>query len=221
MTSFEYQLHPVGTLLAGMLLHPFDKAKEVMTQYREFLRDCPEELTSMCGLMTSPEGDKMAGIIICYNGDIEEGERLLEPLRKFGPPIADLVAPMPYTTVQTMVDGLTPAGRQNYEKAHFLKDLSDESIDIMIDSFKDGTSPFSAVIIQHICGEMQRGAGDGAAYSQRDAMYNQIIFSAWLDRGESEIHIKWNRDLWEAMKPHTTGGVYVNDIGARLRKAPT
>ena len=218
VTSFEYQLHPVGTLLAGMLLHPFSNAKEVMTQYREFMRDCPRELTSMCGLMTSPDGDQMAGMVVCYNGDVQEGERLLDPLRRFGPPIADLIAPMPYTAVQTMIDALTPAGRQNHEKAHFLADLSDEAIDVMIDSFKDVTSPFSAVIVQHTGGEMQRGVGDAAAYSQRDALYNQIIFSAWLDRGESEVHIKWNRDLWEAMKPHTTGGVYVNDIGREIEE---
>ena len=74
------------------------------------------------------------------------------------------------------------------------------------------------MIIQHTGGEMQHGAGDAAAYSQRDGLYNQIIFSAWLDRGESEIHIKWNRDLWEAMKPHTAGGVYVNDIGREVEE---
>jgi hypothetical protein len=141
VTSFEYQLHPVGTLLAGMLLHPFANAKAVMTEYREFMRDCPNELTSMCGLLTSPDGDPMAGIIVCYNGDVQEGERLFEPLRKFGPPLADLVAPMPYTSEQTMIDALTPAGRQNYEKAHFMTDLSDGSIDIMIDSFQNVTSP--------------------------------------------------------------------------------
>jgi FAD/FMN-containing dehydrogenase len=218
VTSFEYQLHPVGTLLAGMILHPFENAKEVMTHYRDFMRNCPEELTSMCGLMTSPDGDPMAGVVVCYNGDIQEGERLLEPLRKFGTPIADLVQPMPYTSVQVMIDALTPAGRQNYEKAHFLADVSDGAIDIMIDSFKGVTSPYSAIIIQHIGGEMQRGAGEGAAYRQRDALYNQIIFSAWLDQGESEVHIKWNRDIWEAMKPHTTGGVYVNDIGREVEE---
>ena len=218
VTSFEYQLHTVGTLLAGLLIYPFSSAKEVMTLYRDFMRDCPEELTSMCGLMTNPEGDQVAGMVLCYNGDIREGERLLEPLRKFGPPLADLVGPMPYTAVQTMIDSLTPSGRQNYEKAHFLADISDDAIDIMVDSFKNVTSPHSAIIVQHIGGEMQRGAGDGAAYSQRDALYNQVIFSAWLDQGESEIHIKWNRELWDAMTPHTTGGVYVNDIGREVEE---
>ena len=207
VTSFEYQLHPVGTLLAGLLIFPFSAAKEVMTLYRDFMRECPEELTSICGLMTSPEGDKAAGIVLCYNGDIQEGERLLEPLRKFGPPLADLVGPMPYVAVQTMIDALTPAGRQNYEKAHFLSDISDDAIDIMIDSFKNVTSPHSAVVIQHIGGEMQRGAGDGAAYSQRDALYNQVIFSAWLDQGESEIHIKWNRIVGGDETPHDRWGV--------------
>ena len=218
VTSFEYQLHPVGTLLAGMLIHPFSRAKEVFTRYRDFMRDCPNELTSMAGFLTSQEGEPAAAMVVCYNGDIQNGERLLEPLRKFGPPLADTIGPMPYTSVQVMIDGLTPAGRQNYEKAHFLADIGDGAIDTMIDSFSRVTSPFSAVILQHIGGEMQRGAGEGAAYSQRDALYNLIVFSAWLDQGESEVHIKWNRDLWEAMKPHTTGGVYVNDIGREVEE---
>jgi len=218
VTSFEYQLHPVGTLLAGMVIHPFSSAKSVMEFYRDFMRDCPEELTSMCGFMTTPEGDKVAGMVVCYNGDMQEGERLLEPLRTFGPPLADLIGPMPYTALQTMLDALTPAGRQNYEKAHFLSDISDGAIDVIIDSFSNVTSPYSAILLQHVGGEMQRGAGDAAAYSQRDALYNQVIFSAWLDQGESEIHIKWNRDLWEAMKPHTNGGVYVNDIGREVEE---
>lgn len=186
--------------------------------YREFMRECPNELTSMAGFLTNPEGEPAVAMVVCYNGGIQEGERLLEPLRQFGPPLADSIGPMPYTSVQVMVDALTPAGRQNYEKAHFLTDIGDGAIDTMIDSFSKVTSPFSAVILQYTGGEMQRGAGEGAAYSQRDALYNLIVFSAWLDPGESEVHIKWNRDLWEAMKPHTTGGVYVNDIGREVEE---
>jgi FAD/FMN-containing dehydrogenase len=90
----------------------------------------------------------------------------------------------------------------------------------MIDSYSQASSPFSVRVIQHVGGEMQRGAGDPAAYSQRDAAFNQVIFTAWEDAGESEVHIKWARDISEAMKPFTTGGVYVNDIGREAEEGP-
>ena len=134
-------------------------------------------------------------------------------MRNFGPPLVDTIGPMPYTAWQSALDAATPDGRQNYEKAHFFSQLSDGAIDIIVDSFARVTSPLSMVAIQQVGGEMRRGAGDQAAYSHRDALYNQIIFTAWEDQGKSEVHIKWARDLWTDLVPHSTGGVYVNDIG--------
>ena len=213
VTSFEYRLHPVGTLLAGMVIHSFDRAKEVFRFYRDFINSSPDEMTSMAGMMTGEDGNLAIAVLLCYNGDMAEGERVLRPMRDFGPPLVDTGGPISYTAWQSSLDAATPEGRQNYEKAHFFKQLSDGAIDVMVESFARVTSPLSMVAVQHVGGEMQRGAGDQAAYSHRDALYNQIIFSAWEDPGESEVHIRWARDLWSDLVPYSTGGVYVNDIG--------
>ena len=213
VTSFEYQLHPVGDLLAGMVVHPFGKAGEVLRFYRDFIDGCPDEVTSIAGMMTGEDGNPAIAVLLCYNGDHAEGERVLAPMREFGPPLLDTVGPLPYTTLQSMLDAATPEGRQNYEKAHFFSQLSDGAIDTLIEGFSKVTSPMSMLALQQVGGEMQRGAGDQAAYSHRDALYNLVLFTAWEDQGESEVHIKWARDLWEDLIPYSTGGVYVNDIG--------
>ena len=109
-------------------------------------------------------------------------------------------------------------GRQYYEKVHFIGDISDGAIDSVISHFQQVSSPLSGVMFQQTGGAMRRGSPDDAAYSQRDAQYNFIILSCWLDPGESEIHLKWTRELWEAMRPHSTGGVYVNDIGREVEE---
>lgn len=209
-TSFEYRLYPVGPLLAGMVLHPFEKAKEALRFYHDFSSATHDELTTYAALMTSPEGAKMIAIAVCYNGPIEEGERLIEPLRKFGPPLVDQIQPMAYSQVQSLFDEAVPPGRQYYMKAHFMKEINDEAIDILVDHFARVTSPLSLPFFQQTGGAMQRG---NTAYGHRDALYNLILVSEWLDPGESEIHVRWTRELWQALEPYATGGVYVNDIG--------
>ena len=219
VTSFEYQLHPLSpTLLGGMVLYPYEKAKEVLELYRDFTRNNPDELGTMVGLLTTPEGQPAIAIVVCYNWPAEVGEEVLRPIREFGPPMADLIGPMSYGQVQTMLDAIALPGRQYYEKVHFIGDISDGAIDSVISHFQQVSSPLSGVMFQQTGGAMRRGSPDDAAYSQRDAQYNFIILSCWLDPGESEIHLKWTRELWEAMRPHSTGGVYVNDIGREVEE---
>ena len=160
----------------------------------------------MVGLLTTPEGQPAIAIVVCYNGPAEAGEEVLRPIREFGPPMADLIGPMSYGQVQTMLDAIALPGRQYYEKVHFIGDISDGAIDSVISHFQQISSPLSGVMFQQTGGTMRRGSPDDAAYSQRDAQYNFIILSCWLDPGESEIHLKWTRELWEAMRPHSTGG---------------
>ena len=218
VTSFEYQLHPVGQVLGGTVIHPFEKAKEALSFYRDFSSGVPDELTTNCDLITSREGNLVVAISVCYDGPIEAGEEAVRPLREFGEPLADDIRPMSYIEVQRMLDPLTPAGRQNYEKAHFLESIKDGAIDTMISHFEKVTSPNAVVMLQQTGGEMRRGLGEQAAYSHRDANYNCIMFTAWTDPGESEVHIKWTRDLSQALQPFATGGVYVNDIGREVEE---
>ncbi len=118
VTSFEYRLHPVGPVLGGMVLHPLDRAKDVLRFYRDFARTCPDELTAFAAMMTSPEGDPVIAIVVGYIGPLEEGERLVAPVREFGPPLADMIGPISYVQLNTMLDEAFPyGGVQRYWKS--------------------------------------------------------------------------------------------------------
>jgi FAD/FMN-containing dehydrogenase len=210
VTSFEYRLHPVGPVLAGLVVHPFAKAKEVLQFYRDFSSATHAALTTYAVPMTSPDGTKVVAIAVCYSGPLAEGERLIAPVRQFGPPLEDQIRPMAYTELQSMLDATSPPGQQYYFKAHFLREISDDAIDILIDHFTHVSSPLSMLFFQQTGGAMQRG---NTAYAHRDALYNLLLLAQWLDPGESERHVRWSRDLWQALRPYATGGVYVNDIG--------
>jgi FAD/FMN-containing dehydrogenase len=209
-TSFEYRLYPVGPVLAGLVFHPFAKAKAVLQFYRDFSEMTHEDVSTYAALMTSADGDKMVAIGVCYNGPIAEGERLIAPVRRFGPPLADEIHPMAYTELQTMLDPVVPPRHQYYEKAHFLRAISDDAIDILVDGFAGVPSPLSVPFFQQTGGAAQRGH---TAYAHRDALYNLILIAQWLDPAESERHVRWTRELWQALQPYATGGIYVNDMG--------
>ena len=214
VTSFEYQLHPVGPLvLGGMVLHPFDQAKAVFNFYSEFSSDIPDELTTACGLLTSSAGHPVVAIVACYNGPLEAGEEVLRPLREFGPPLEDHLQPMPYTQVQQMFDEAWGIGRQYYVKAPWVQAISSDAIDTLVAHFAKVTSPLSLAVFFQKSGAMRRGPRDQTAFGHREARYALLITSMWLDRKESERHIRWARELSEAFEPFTSGGEYVNDLG--------
>lgn len=210
VTSFEYRLHPVGPVLAGPVFHPFEKAKEALQFYRDFSGATHEELTTYAALLTSPEGVRMVAIAVCYDGPVEQGERLIAPVRRFGPPLVDQIRPMAYTELQSMFDPAFPPGNQYYQKDHYFREISDDAIDILVDHFARVPSPLSALFFQQSGGAMRRG---NTAYAHRDAICNLILIAEWLDPMESERHVRWTRELWQALKPYGTGGVYINHIG--------
>src|SRR5207244_3351161 len=127
VTSFEFLLHPVGPMvLGGMVLHPMARAKEVLQFYREFASSLPDDAEAWPALLTSPEGAPVVMMLLAYNGPIEEGERVLKPARTFGPPIADLVQPMPYVARQCLMDpGFAAHGVHRYWKSLYATALSD------------------------------------------------------------------------------------------------
>lgn len=213
VTSFEYQLHQVGTLLAGMIVYPLDQAKDVLKFYREFTSSMPDEVNTGAGLLNLPDGTPTVAVIACYNGPLDEGEKALRPLREFGSPIVDQIGPMSYQELQHLIDGATPDDHQYYEKSHYLIDIGDEAIDIVIDYFKKAPSPLTLPFFQQLGNAANRVPVADTAFGHRDARYNLILISIWEDPGESEIHVKWTRDLWTALQPYSTGGVYINNIG--------
>ncbi len=213
VTSFEYRLYPVGPLLAGMVIYPIEKAKEVLKFYRDYNREAPDELATLPVLITSPEGVPVVVIAVCYLGSIEAGEPFVQPLRTFDSPLVDQVGPMAYTAVQKMFDAGFPAGLQNYWKSSFLRELGDEAIDTIVDHFAQVTSPLSGVAIECFGGAVSRVGVEETAFNHRDALYNLLVLSIWSDPGEHAKHIQWARTLWEEMQPFSSGGVYVNYLG--------
>ena len=126
VTSFEYRVHPVGPVLAGMVLHPMAKAKEVLRFYRDYARSCPDEALAAAALMTSPEGAPVVAIIVAYIGDLAAGEAAVAPVRKFGSPLLDTIAPTSYVELNTFFDAAVPyGGVQRYWKSSFLRELGD------------------------------------------------------------------------------------------------
>jgi hypothetical protein len=210
VTSFLYRAHPVSTVLGGLILHARDQAGAVLRHYRDFMASAPEELTAYAGLLSTPDGLPAVGVLLCYCGVLAEGERILRPLRAFGSPIVDAVQPMPFPALQKLLDDAFPNGTHNYWKSTFLKELSDEAVDVIVEYGNRAQSPLSAVVIELYGGAASRIGQADTAYAQRQAEYNVGITAQWTNPAESEIHIGWARGLSDALKSHSSGGYLTN-----------
>jgi FAD/FMN-containing dehydrogenase len=213
VTSFEYRLHPVGPVLGGLVLHPFSQATEVLRFYRDFTAGQPDELQTWAAILTAPDGNQVVALIPCYVGDLGEGERLLAPLRRFGSPLADMVAPIPYVAMQTLFDAALPHGRLGYWKTGLTNRISDEVIAATVGHAKQVPSPHTVIIFAELHGAYARVGKTDTAYYHRDMQYDLIALSAWTDPGATERNIRWTRDIFAAWEPHLGHAVYVNDLG--------
>ena len=212
VTNLEYQLHPVGPeMLAGFLVYPFDKVREFFAVVNELTDNMPDELNLITFLNTLPgSGEKACTILLCYHGRIEEGERVIQPLRKLGPPVVDDVRPMPYAEAQKLA--VAPPGRQNYLKSHFVSHVSDDLVDIALDYFDRITSPLSSILFQYLGNAARRVPANETAFGQRGALCEWATNAVFLDPGESEVHIRWVRDFASDLLPFSSGA-YINQVG--------
>jgi FAD/FMN-containing dehydrogenase len=220
VTSFEYRLHPLESIvLGGMLLYPFSKAGELLRFWRDYLEGAPDELGGAAAFMTAPpapfvpehmKGKLAAGLVVFYAGSPEEGEEWVRPLKEFGPPEVDLVQPMPYTVVQTLLDPANPPGRNNYWKAEHLDELSDEAIDTIVVHAAKISSPFTLIVILPMGGAISDVEEDETAIGGRDAACGVHAISMWENPAESETHIAWAREFMQAMEPFTIPGISLN-----------
>lgn len=213
-TSLEYRLHPVGPVFGGVLIHRFEAARDLLRLYRDFTATTPPELACFPVLTSSSEGAPVAVIAVCYSGPSEAGERALRPLRAFGSPLMDGIGPMRYTALQSMLDGFYPPGLLNHWKSGFLTELSDEAIDTMITYSADRPSPMCHMAIEELGGAVSRIDAEETAFAHRDRRYNFLCLGMCADPAEVEGCIRWSRGFWEAMQPFSSGGVYVNYLGA-------
>lgn len=225
VTAITYRLHPVGPVLSGMILHPLARAREVLAFYRDFVdAGLPDELIVYAAAITSPDGVPMLAILPAWTGaDLAEGERVLAPLRAFGPPAADLVAPMPYVAMQRMLEAGAPYGLRSYWKSHFLRALPDAAVDAFVRCAEACPSPRTFVVLEHGHGAVARVAPDATAFPARGHAFDLVILSLWDDPADDARQIAWTREFYQAMQPWTAAVAYVNalgdDDGARVREA--
>ena len=211
VTSFEYRLHPVGELLAGLVVYPIAYAREALDLFRETTSSAPDELTCAFAMVSLPDGARVAAIAACYDGSIDDGAALVGRLRRLGPPIDDGIRPMPYTDVQKTFAEI-PFGLQNYWKGHFLRDLPDEAIEATVDSFDAVTSDHSAILIEAPHGAVRSMPEADTAFGQRQARYNASALAIWENPSDSARHTSWSRAYAAAISPFASGG-YVNYLG--------
>jgi hypothetical protein len=224
VTSFEYQLHPVGpVVMGGPVIYPGSMAGDILRFYREWSKDAPDELTTLVSLATAPpapfipeewHGKRIVIIPGVYAGSVEDGERAMRPLRQLGEPVADLMGPLPYVAMQSLLDPLWGPGAHNYFKSGWLRGLDDRAIDTLVDYHRDASSPKSEIHVHQMGGAVARVGASATAFGDRSAPFLlNIIASTFTAEGYDDA-VGWAQGLHGAMDPALTGGTYVNFISA-------
>jgi FAD/FMN-containing dehydrogenase len=212
-TWLEYELYPVGpTVTGGLVAHPFGAARDLLPFYRDFTASLPDELTAFAGVLHAPDGSgvKLAAIIVCHAGGLEAGAKAVEPVKRFGSPVMDVIGPMPYSAVNMLFDAGFPRGALNYWKSNFLATLGDTAIDSMIDRFAAAPSPMSGLLLEHFHGAATRVGPTETAFPHRSVGYNFLAVGEWVDPSTTAANVAWAREAYAAMAPHFGTGRYVN-----------
>ncbi len=220
VTSFEFRLHPVGpTVLAGMLIHMLDGAREVVRAWRDYVEAAPDELVTALAIVQAPPapfvppdlvGTPVLAVVVLYIGDPSEGEDLVGGLRRIGPPAMDLVEPVPYTAFQSMLDDFAPTGWQNYHRGVQLAAFPDAAIDAFLDTGPQTLSPMTQAIVFRHGGAVARVSPDFAAAGHRAAAYMAHPIAQWQDPAQTPTHLAWCNRFVDGFAPFATGGVYLN-----------
>lgn len=223
--SLEYRTHPVSTVLGGIVAYPLADAVRVLGVVRAVTAELPDECIVAAALVPAPDGsgEKILAVVACHCGEIGKAERDLQPLRSAATPIVDLIAPMPYPVMNTILDEAYPRGARNYWKSAFFKEFGDEAVEVMTTAFQKAPSAMNNFILEEFHGAVTRVGPTETAYPHRQPGYNLIVISQWLDPTEDEANIAWARETFAALAPYMADANYVNylghDEGDRVRAA--
>jgi hypothetical protein len=233
VTEFELKLHKVGPMIYGGLLGCApDRATEIVEFMRDYMADAPEDLGAGIAFVSAPPEPHVpeemhfapvVGIVVCWTGSKEEGEKVLAPIREAAQPVLDMVDEMPYTVLQSMLDGGGPYGIRAYLKAEFLGELNDEAIAKLVAAGASRPSPTVQLLLEPLGGAISEIGEDDTALGRRDVSWCYHALSMWMDPSDeaADAHVAWSKELTASMKPHTIDGVYLNftseDDEARVR----
>jgi FAD/FMN-containing dehydrogenase len=218
VTRFTFRLHEVGpTITGGLIVWSADRVDDVLATYRDLTESAPRDLTAAVTVRLAPpapflpeewHGKPIIGMLVCHSGADVDGD--LAPIRALGDPIADLVAEKRYTDQQSMLDGMEPTGHRYYWKTEYLAGLTKDFLDTFRDSALKVTSPLSESIVIHLAGALNERADDDGAVGNRDARYMTAFAGQWPADAPDDEHVAWVREAWKSVRPHSTGGNYLN-----------
>ncbi|WP_392671796.1 FAD-binding oxidoreductase [Streptomyces sp. LN785] len=223
VTSFSFRMHPVDTVGVAITLWPVDRVPEVLTWYRDFLPQAPEDLNGFFAALTAPpgppfpeeiHGHKMCGVIWCWTGAPDGLESAVAAAAEPGPPAFRFATPMPYPALQTMFDALLPAGLQWYWRGNFFDRITDDAIGVHAKYTESLPTDLSTMHLYPVDGAAHRAGPDDTAWAYRDAVWSGVIAGIDPDPDRAGAIREWCVDYWEELHPHSMGGTYVNFIGA-------
>ena len=222
VTKFTFQLHQIGPVVyGGMLVCLPERAPEVLRFLNSYMSDAPDDLGGGAAFVSAPPEPfvppemhfaPILGVIICWTGEIEVGERVVAPIREAAQPVMDMVAPMPYTALQSMLDPAWPRGVRGYFKAEFLTDLDEQAIEKLARHGAARPGPLDQLLLEPLGGAMGRVPEDDSALGRRDMPWVFHALAMWTepDQESADAHMGWARELAADLAPHTDPGVYLN-----------
>jgi FAD/FMN-containing dehydrogenase len=220
VTSFEFQLHPVGpTVMLCAPIYALTDGAQVLPKWRDFIATAPDEFTPGAAFWSIPDGfppDLVGTPIVVlpgvYTGPLEEGERLIQPLRELATPILDLSGPMSFATIQSAFDLYLPKGLLQYWKSTYVSALSDELLGALCTLAAERPSPRTSLNIWPQAGAVARVGAEETAFGARPPFL--ISFeSTWTDPAATAANIAWTREAWASMRRFASSGVYLNFPG--------
>jgi FAD/FMN-containing dehydrogenase len=223
VTSFEFRLHPVKDVYAGVMFYELEHVGDVLRFFREYIVDAPLALGAFPAFQIAPplpfipedrHGEPFVAMVACWSGPMERGENVLKPFHDFAPVVAEMIGPMPYPALNSAFDALVPAGLQNYWKANFVTDLTDDAIAAHERFGPKVPYVSSTVHLYPINGAVHDVGPQDTAFAYREANFAEVIAGMWLDPADNEANIGWVRDYYAATAPQSEEGGYINFMSA-------
>ena len=211
VVSLEYRLHPLTTVLSGMLLYPLDRARAVLRRFNEFIATAPDELTIQSGFIQTPEGLTVVCLLPTYCGPLEAGEPAIAPLRTFGNLLVDQVQAVTYNDMIHQWDANAPNGRHYYAQTRSLKGFQTEAIEALIEQGLPFSSPFSFMMAHHCHGAASRvGVSETAFALRQDHLMFELVAGWEPQSPDEQPHIEWAQNISQALAPYAFKGGYIN-----------
>jgi FAD/FMN-containing dehydrogenase len=219
VTEFTYRVHPLTTIYGGPMFFELSDGAAVLRYFRDFIRTAPREFGGFPAFQIAPPlpfipenrvGEPFVALVPCWTGAPEEGERLIQGFRDVARPVAEHVGEMPYPALNSAFDALVPPGLQHYWKAAYVRELTDEAIAVHMEHGPKVPAVNSTVHLYPIDGAVHDVPADATAFGHRDANFAPVIAGMWPDPSENEANIRWVRDYYAAIAPHSKPGGYIN-----------